>query len=1041
MPSWVDASPTGGTRVSSGSFVAHNHNVVQLTNDVALVIEVGIADSNSRNDAAASGTGGYISGVTVGTVPNQVAAQRWIRKNGQNNISDTQWASEIWIAKGLGGLGATGNHEVRVTASASMELFLASRLAESVDQSTPVGDAQIMPANGTSIALPSVTLTTQVGDLLIGLLMMNGTGGSFTWTSLTEFLNYTSTDQLISVTRAATGTSETLSASARSAGDVFSFVGVALRAPAGGGTPNNLEASGTVAVEGNANLTAEKLLGASGEVLLTGAAALQVDKRLAASGEVLVEGNANLSIIPSVNLAASGTVLVQGNALLQKEVRLVAAGSVSVGGAAELVAGAAEEAEIYRLDLPLRDLKDLYIGADLTVRKVNEVIERFNGLGNGRIAALEELLAGLSRDDTDFVFNNRIYAPDILVSRPRLDGRRFVEAGAGSQTLGLIAAIQAAYSTRSRLILPGADEPYWIGDMAWVQNITDHVVIEGDGQGMTELKLLDGATTLSGFGLLRLDPSVDGIVILLENITLNSNFTGNPLRLYLASGSAPSAYTIGETITNLDFPTRTATVRSIGSNYLGIEFPPLQGNTYEFDVGNTILGSTSGASSVVLSGHPTDFTKGLNPYSWESSANLRFGGNRLLSAQLHNVECLDQIGDAITPGGVKEMILDRVRVREADKSPRSGMTLATQFGRVMLNDCNWDQQLSVESAGTGITAPEEDFVVTASNCFFKSLNLSFARVTTKGTSEARFQGCSIGEIHSFGRWPVSFKQCIVRPTRQISVTGGIDEAVFDRCTFLVPAGFTQLTGTTVFAMYTFSTNGKNKVAFNRNRFLCDSTVALDYFIDAINCREQLKFVGNDFLAAHVPPLRFEQRGDQLDRLIIVGNHCFYAPASGAAVPQNFNFAQHWSRSDGQAREPITIEDNHVYGEFATLTNILPTWSGYIAGHYARMWLKRNKHRHASGQLYNLPTGAALTHIAPPHGAGVRMRLLSLDDVEVSAMPTAGSWVNGQRAFSLAPTLQGVSPNQYVVSAWLRLVTGTNHVLNTDWVEMRQLTGT
>lgn len=64
----------------------------------------------------------------------------------------------------------------------------------------------------------------------------------------------------------------------------------------------------------------------------------------------------------------------------------------------------------------------------------------------------------------------------------------------------------------------------------------------------------------------------------------------------------------------------------------------------------------------------------------------------------------------------------------------------------------------------------------------------------------------------------------------------------------------------------------------------------------------------------------------------------------------------------------------------------------------------------------------------------------------SAMPTTGSWRIGDLVLNTAPAVTGsggyATTNQkYVIFGWSRVSTGAGNVLNTDWVEMRVLTGT
>lgn len=67
---------------------------------------------------------------------------------------------------------------------------------------------------------------------------------------------------------------------------------------------------------------------------------------------------------------------------------------------------------------------------------------------------------------------------------------------------------------------------------------------------------------------------------------------------------------------------------------------------------------------------------------------------------------------------------------------------------------------------------------------------------------------------------------------------------------------------------------------------------------------------------------------------------------------------------------------------------------------------------------------------------------------VDAMPSSGTWEQGDIAVLNTPTIQtwsggfaGLNGAKYTLLGWRRIVTGSAHVLNTDWVECRTLTGT
>lgn len=63
-------------------------------------------------------------------------------------------------------------------------------------------------------------------------------------------------------------------------------------------------------------------------------------------------------------------------------------------------------------------------------------------------------------------------------------------------------------------------------------------------------------------------------------------------------------------------------------------------------------------------------------------------------------------------------------------------------------------------------------------------------------------------------------------------------------------------------------------------------------------------------------------------------------------------------------------------------------------------------------------------------------------VLASAKPTSGYYVAGHVTWIAAPPLvNGGAGSQYIIAAYKRVTNGTGHVLNTDWIEMRTLTGT
>jgi hypothetical protein len=58
----------------------------------------------------------------------------------------------------------------------------------------------------------------------------------------------------------------------------------------------------------------------------------------------------------------------------------------------------------------------------------------------------------------------------------------------------------------------------------------------------------------------------------------------------------------------------------------------------------------------------------------------------------------------------------------------------------------------------------------------------------------------------------------------------------------------------------------------------------------------------------------------------------------------------------------------------------------------------------------------------------------------TAIPTSGSYAQGDFVRKSNLVEAGTAGAKYVVIGWLRLTNGSAHVLNTDWVTARVLTG-
>jgi hypothetical protein len=69
---------------------------------------------------------------------------------------------------------------------------------------------------------------------------------------------------------------------------------------------------------------------------------------------------------------------------------------------------------------------------------------------------------------------------------------------------------------------------------------------------------------------------------------------------------------------------------------------------------------------------------------------------------------------------------------------------------------------------------------------------------------------------------------------------------------------------------------------------------------------------------------------------------------------------------------------------------------------------------------------------------------AIDNICVNAsdsMPSSGWYVEDHFVRNTTSTVLGAASSQYIILGWQRLTTGPGHVLNTDWVETRALTGT
>jgi hypothetical protein len=64
--------------------------------------------------------------------------------------------------------------------------------------------------------------------------------------------------------------------------------------------------------------------------------------------------------------------------------------------------------------------------------------------------------------------------------------------------------------------------------------------------------------------------------------------------------------------------------------------------------------------------------------------------------------------------------------------------------------------------------------------------------------------------------------------------------------------------------------------------------------------------------------------------------------------------------------------------------------------------------------------------------------INVRGIETTAIPTSGSWNQGEFVPNSTPSEAGSGGSKYVLTGWVRLTTGTANVANTDWVPARSL---
>lgn len=135
-------------------------------------------------------------------------------------------------------------------------------------------------------------------------------------------------------------------------------------------------------------------------------------------------------------------------------------------------------------------------------------------------------------------------------------------------------------------------------------------------------------------------------------------------------------------------------------------------------------------------------------------------------------------------------------------------------------------------------------------------------------------------------------------------------------------------------------------------------------------------------------------------------------------------------------------------KISTGTDTGVTWLGYGSGaielgsNQGLVNFRNNKGAAGSDAWqWNMAVAGSIILDQASYATGQTRRLrLNRSLQSQAAMPAAGTWEIGDIAVNQAATEQGVAGSKYLILGWYRLTTGSAHVLNTDWLQMRVLTG-
>jgi hypothetical protein len=144
---------------------------------------------------------------------------------------------------------------------------------------------------------------------------------------------------------------------------------------------------------------------------------------------------------------------------------------------------------------------------------------------------------------------------------------------------------------------------------------------------------------------------------------------------------------------------------------------------------------------------------------------------------------------------------------------------------------------------------------------------------------------------------------------------------------------------------------------------------------------------------------------------------------------------------------LTIDDNEfidVGRPNSTANGVCIQWNGGVGITSTRQKIRRNKMTTPTSRTIQAFSVAAATFIDTDHQDNEIKcptgSILYGRGARVTAIPVAGTFIQGDTLIKSNPVEQGAATAKYVTFGWVRVTSSAANVLGTDWMEQRALTG-